>query len=260
MHTYTHMHIHKHIYTYTHTEDNYNDVYFMQGKIGSGQMLKKMNLKAAFSIALMSARTVVNRVDEQNVNVGTLFTFLKVENLLPRNVFVSVELTSGSNMAVLNATIMRRVREKVEKTIRENANRGTSVNRTTPPPNSNLVGSHAPKGGDKEGGGKGGGKDENKDNAAHRAGGRRHAALFDGEGRFTSKRSSIAVVSISKQVKAAPHHQSLGNQKTMANQVSQTPSPVRRGSVMALKSMMDTAGECLCVYMSLGVSLGIFGG
>lgn len=50
------------------------------------------------------------QVEEENIDSGTLFTYLKLEQFIPRGVFFSVELTCSSNMAVLNATIMRRVR------------------------------------------------------------------------------------------------------------------------------------------------------
>ena len=92
-------------------EEHYNDVYLLEGNPSRPSVLKRMALKRAFSISLMGARNSLSRVDEQVVNTGTLFAFLKMENFLPPHVFATVELTSTSNMAVLNATIMRRTRQ-----------------------------------------------------------------------------------------------------------------------------------------------------
>jgi hypothetical protein len=220
-------------------EEHYNDIYFMQGKIGSGQMLKKMNLKAAFSMSLMSARTVVNKVDEQNVNVGTLFTFLKVENLLPKNVFVSVELTSSSNMAVLNATIMRRVKEKVERTIR--AHRGNTLYKSATvtehkPLTSNLsIDESPPKSDAKQ---KNEGKKGHNDVRDKKT--RRHAALFDGEGRFTSKRKSVAIAPARTAISAMQNANQNELQKKSNAANAPTAGGIRRGSVIALKNMMNT--------------------
>jgi hypothetical protein len=49
-------------------------------------------------------------VEEENIDSSTLFAYLKLEQYIPRDVFFSVELTCSSNMAVLNATIMKRAR------------------------------------------------------------------------------------------------------------------------------------------------------
>jgi hypothetical protein len=38
-------------------------------------------------------------VEEENVDSGTLFSYLKLEQYIPRHVFFSVELTCSSNMA-----------------------------------------------------------------------------------------------------------------------------------------------------------------
>ena len=95
----------------------YNDIYLILGKISSGSILKKLNIKQAYSMSLMAQRTTLTHVDEMSVNTGTLFTFLKLERFMPKNLHSSVELSSSSNIGVLNATIMRRFRDTVEKEV-----------------------------------------------------------------------------------------------------------------------------------------------
>ena len=105
--------------------ESFNDVYLLLGKITSGTVLKKLNLKFAYSMSLMAHRSSMTHVDEISINTGTLFTFLKLERFMPKNLQATVELTSSSNIGVLNATIMRRFRDTVEKEV--SAGRITNV-------------------------------------------------------------------------------------------------------------------------------------
>lgn len=101
--------------SWPHIAELYNDVYLLVGKITSSSVLKRLNFKFAFSLALMAQRTTMTKVDEINVNIGTLFTYLKLERYIPRSLHATVELTSPSNMGVLNATIMRRFQDSLQK-------------------------------------------------------------------------------------------------------------------------------------------------
>lgn len=103
--------------TWAHIADLYNDVYLLIGKITSTSVLKRLNVKFAFSLALMALRTTMTKVDAINVNIGTLFTYLKLERYIPRTLYATVELTSPSNVGVLNATIMRRFQDSLQKQI-----------------------------------------------------------------------------------------------------------------------------------------------
>ena len=93
----------------------YNDIYLMIGNSSKPSMLKKMNFNSAFSVSLMGNRDTLHKVDGLTVNTGTLFTYLKAETFVPNSCFLTVELTSSNNMSVLNATIMRRHREYMER-------------------------------------------------------------------------------------------------------------------------------------------------
>jgi hypothetical protein len=101
-----------------HLSESFNDLYLIVGKITSWSVLKRLNLKFAYSMSLMAQRTSMTMVDDINVNIGTLFTFLKLERHIPRTLHVTVELTSSANISVLNATIMRRFRDMLEKQMR----------------------------------------------------------------------------------------------------------------------------------------------
>jgi len=171
-------------------EETYNDVFLMEGDPTRPSVLKKMALKQAFSISLMGSRSSMNKVDEQVVNTGTLFTFLKMERFLPQSLFATVELSSSANMAVLNATIMRRFRETAEKTMK--VNRGTLIvtTNTNKPLTSNHIehGAHAKNSATPT---KSGGGNSAKDPRGKNLEGRRSAALFDGNGRFATKRATV---------------------------------------------------------------------
>lgn len=93
--------------------ERFNDVYFLQGSITKTSIFAKANTERAFSVTLMSTRDSMTKVEDENIDASTLFTYLKLEQYIPRNVFFGVELTCSANMAVLNATIMRRARAQI---------------------------------------------------------------------------------------------------------------------------------------------------
>mgnify|MGYP003384993580 FL=1 len=88
----------------------YNDVYLLIGSLTRSAVFNKINIEKAFAVILLASRDGITKVEEENIDSGTLFVYLKLEQYIPRHVFFSVELTCSSNMAVLNATIMRRSR------------------------------------------------------------------------------------------------------------------------------------------------------
>mmetsp|Transcript_3342 Transcript_3342/g.5229 ORF Transcript_3342/g.5229 Transcript_3342/m.5229 type:complete len:1450 (-) Transcript_3342:361-4710(-) len=88
----------------------YNDVYVLLGSLTRSAVFNRANVENAFAVVLLCNRDGVTTVEEESIDSGTLFAYLKLEQYIPRDVFFSVELTCSSNMAVLNATIMRRVR------------------------------------------------------------------------------------------------------------------------------------------------------
>jgi len=204
-------------------EETYNDVFLMEADPTRPSVLKKMALKQAFSISLMGARTSMNKVDEQVVNTGTLFSFLKMERFLPQLLFATVELSSAANMAVLNATIMRRFRETAEKMLK--STRGTLIvnNKTHKPLTSDHIehGAHAKKAGSPDGRGGTGSAKERKDVVP----GRRSAALFGGDGRFATKRAAILPSTMT------PNLRRTGMVGTQEAAALAKPS-IRRGSVM----------------------------
>jgi hypothetical protein len=106
--------------------EKYNDLYYIKANMTKNTVVTKANLAHAFSLIFLAPRdqnntdtnntiasnnTTIN-IDEgkDSVDAINLFAFLKLEQLIPENVFCSLELNSSANMAVLNATIMKRAR------------------------------------------------------------------------------------------------------------------------------------------------------
>jgi len=85
----------------------YNDVYYISAKMDRVTITSKVNINNAFSVIILAGRDENVARDEDAV---ALFGFLKLEQLIPQHVFVSIELNSAGNMAVLNATIIKRER------------------------------------------------------------------------------------------------------------------------------------------------------
>jgi voltage-gated potassium channel Kch len=106
---------------WTAIKEKYNDVYFLRGSLTRTAIFNKANIDDAFAVILLCHREdkkkeVVglhlssfsclspNRrlqqgVNEYNADSDILFTYLKLEQYVPRNVFFSVELTCSENMA-----------------------------------------------------------------------------------------------------------------------------------------------------------------
>jgi hypothetical protein len=70
--------------------------------------LKRSNVSQAHAVVLLASRDSVQAVEAENLDAETLFTYLKLEQYIPKNVFFTVELTCDSNFPVLNSTILRR--------------------------------------------------------------------------------------------------------------------------------------------------------
>lgn len=103
----------------------YNDIYLVIGTVTKMETFKRINVSAAFSFVLLASRDDVTVVDNESVDAKTLFAYLRLEQFIPKHVMFSVELTTTSNMTVLNATIMRREREAAE----EEAKKELALNR-----------------------------------------------------------------------------------------------------------------------------------
>jgi hypothetical protein len=88
----------------------FNDVYFLPGSLLRSKGFSKANIDKAFAVILLNMRSELSL--NENIDSQTLFSYLKLEQYIPRNVFFSVELSNPSNMSVLNATLMRRVRNQ----------------------------------------------------------------------------------------------------------------------------------------------------
>ena len=217
----------------------YNDIYFMIGHITKMDTFSKINIDEAFSLILLASRNDVMEIDDENINASTLFTYLKLESHIPKDVFFTVELNSSSNMAVLNATIMRRARlaavEAKAKllmngvaTLLESASneatsndRGSSVSKRGVRKSVDTISrdksvsalpindSPAPDG-----------------NGTERAT-RRGSVLFDGNGRFATKRDRSVLI----QTGAANTHNRLGNFNGVAFDEATSGDETRKKSV-----------------------------
>lgn len=262
--------------SWSHIAELYNDVYLLVGKITSSSVLKRLNFKFAFSLALMAQRSTMTKVDEVNVNIGTLFTYLKLERYIPRSLHTTVELSSPSNMGVLNATIMRRYQDSLQRQILPivselqvgSPQRGKSANddprRVLAPPSTggriaplvSIIESPAPETPTKS--------DlppsrrtvvlnqkqvrEQKDAAATKnqvAKPQRRAAITEGNGRFATKRSTKVI--LPGQSSSRPYlgvsTQPQMNLLTDKDFLSTKKSPPRRGSTLEL--MTDAAAAAI---------------
>lgn len=118
----------------------YNDVYYLKGSLVRSAVFARANATRAFAVVLLASRDGVTKVEEETIDSGTLFAYLKLEQNIPRFVFFTVELTCSSNMAgrvytmfihttyyviVLNATIMRRV--KRQQLVKHNLDGGNKI-------------------------------------------------------------------------------------------------------------------------------------
>lgn len=84
-------------------QEKYNDVYFLRGSLTRTAIFNRANIDEAFAVVLFAHRDEVTKevqgVNEYNADSDTLFTYLKLEQHVPRNVFFTVELTCSENMA-----------------------------------------------------------------------------------------------------------------------------------------------------------------
>jgi len=97
--------------SWDHIAEHYPNVFFVTGTLSSSTTFNKTNIKHAYAIILLSGRDNVTKVEEEYLDADTLFTYMKLEKYIPRNVFFGVELTCASNMAVLNSSVIRQVSE-----------------------------------------------------------------------------------------------------------------------------------------------------
>jgi len=85
-----------------------------KGKIVNSVDFNRINIRAAYTVVLLSMRSMLKEDDERNLDSDVLFAYLKLEKYVPAHVFLTVELSVASNMAVLNSTIMRHVRQQAQ--------------------------------------------------------------------------------------------------------------------------------------------------
>lgn len=85
----------------------YDDVYFIKGNITASTDFNRANIKNAASLVFLANRDSLTRVEKENLDADTLFTYLKLEKYIPPEVFFTVEMSSASNIAVLNSTLSR---------------------------------------------------------------------------------------------------------------------------------------------------------
>ena len=246
----------------------------MIGDPSKPSLLKKMNFASTYSVALMGNRESMNKVDGQTVNTGTLFTYLKAESFVPASCFLTVELTSSNNMSVLNATIMRRHRDELQKLMPNHGGKHArgdtlvkSMKSQSPlSENANTATrNQLPEGVQMMGIGAGNSAAANiaalnavnqSLTAVSKPGSlllgreakakRRHAALFeDMHGKFATKRGGVSIPQGTSSGAAAPmlkaaNAMSDNNKQDATQTPSKTPTLRRRGSVMhAINSVKD---------------------
>jgi hypothetical protein len=82
----------------------------MKGNIVDYEFFQKLNIDYAYTLILLSSREEMLSVDGEKINSISLFNYLKLELWVPSTVFFTIELNTAANIAVLNATILRRIR------------------------------------------------------------------------------------------------------------------------------------------------------
>lgn len=91
----------------------HTDVFFLSGAVASAQDLVLMNIRDAHALVLLAHRQAISVDETSNIDSESLFLYLTIEKLIPRNIFFTVELCRPNNMGVLNSVIVRR--NKMEK-------------------------------------------------------------------------------------------------------------------------------------------------
>ena len=97
----------------------YNDVFFLEGQLVSGSSFKKANINAAYAVVfLVSADTFPATSVDESADSLALIMFLKLQQNIPKHIAFSVGLMSPTSIAVLNATMLRRIRrEEIEEAL-----------------------------------------------------------------------------------------------------------------------------------------------
>ena len=90
----------------------FDDIFWLKGRITNSVDFNRTNIQDAYAVILLATRSNTKQNDEVNLDSEVLFAYLKLEKYVPKSVFLTVELTVSSNMAVLNSTIMRHVRQQ----------------------------------------------------------------------------------------------------------------------------------------------------
>jgi hypothetical protein len=90
----------------------FDDIFWLKGRITNSVDFNRINIQNAYTVVLLAHRKPSKQDDEMNLDAEVLFAYLKLEKYVPASVFLTVELTVASNMAVLNSTIMRHVRQQ----------------------------------------------------------------------------------------------------------------------------------------------------
>lgn len=222
----------------------YNDIYFMKGQITKMETFARLNIDEAFSLILLASRNDVMEIDDEHINASTLFTYLKLESHIPKDVFFTVELNSSSNMAVLNATIMRRARlaaveakaqlllNGVAPLIEKSLNEGIADGRTNSVSNRGVRKSVDSKEKEKSPSSTtttanvatlNSTEAERKESNVARRG----SVLFDGNGRFATKRDRSVLI----QTGAASTHSRLGNLNGVSFDETKNEDSDRKNSV-----------------------------
>jgi hypothetical protein len=90
---------------------HYRDVFYIRDTITTSQGFNASNVRDAHAVVLLASRETVTKVEGENLDAEALFSYLKLEQYVPRHVFFCVELTCPNNMAVLNSSIIRRTEQ-----------------------------------------------------------------------------------------------------------------------------------------------------
>ena len=75
----------------------------------------RSNVRSASAVVNLADRNRLARVDDEDLDAETLFTYLKLEKHIDKKVFFTTELTFESNMVVLNTNVLQRVKDTEKK-------------------------------------------------------------------------------------------------------------------------------------------------
>lgn len=181
-------------------KNKYNDCYFMKGNIVDYEFFQKLNIDYAYTLILLSSREEMLSVDGEKINSISLFNYLKLELWVPSTVFFTIELNTAANIAVLNATILRRIRmsliEQQEKMLKLTGPQSNNIKvdmiKEKPAVtilqslglSSKRIGPTSPSLSDK----KNDPPNNRSDEVITTTTSRRKSVMFDGNGRFATKR------------------------------------------------------------------------